>query len=109
MRYLTLILGLAIASAGCTSSGARVSAERDRIAPPPPAAAALAFTPPVTFDGPDLDLSRDGRGPAAISGYEETVVSTTWVRQDDRQRWGRWGDYSQFERRSISTTVTVRK
>jgi hypothetical protein len=50
-----------------------------------------------------------GRGPQAFAGYEETVISETWVRTDDRQRWGRWGDQSTFERRAVSTTVTVQK
>ena len=70
---------------------------------------ALAFTPPVAREIPQLDLLREGRGPSAYGGVEAVVLSETYVRQDDRQRWNRWGDNSQFERRSVSTTVTVRK
>lgn len=80
------------------------------VRPPPRASAALAFTPPVAYAADDMFyLDRAGRGPGAYAGYEQTVVSETWVRTDDRQRWGRWGDQSTFERRAVSTTVTVQK
>jgi hypothetical protein len=56
-----------------------------------------------------MDLSRESRGPYALGGVETTIVDTTYVYQDDRQRYDNWGDWSRFERRSVSTSVTVRQ
>lgn len=74
-----------------------------------PASAALAFTPPVAMDEDYLDLSRDGRGGYAVGGFETTIIEETYVRQDDRMRQSQWGGWSQFERRSVSTSVTIRR
>src|SRR4051812_39773393 len=107
----SIAVGLMIAGVvGCTTEP-----HGDRVATPPverplPASASLAFTPPIARDLPDdPDLARDGRGVGVINGYEAVVVSETWTRQDDRYRFDRYGNQSQFERRSVSTTVTVRQ
>lgn len=110
MTHTTLkfasLAALALGLVGCASRPA-ATANPPRVArPPAPSAPALAFTPRVANE--DLDLGRDGRQTVAYAGYESQVMSVTYTRQDDRQRWGRYGDQSQFERRSVSTTVTVR-
>ncbi|MDB5295675.1 MAG: hypothetical protein JWO31_1658 [Phycisphaerales bacterium] len=48
-------------------------------------ASALAFSPPVTFGEPALDLDRAARRPAAFFGYEEGFVETYRLTVDDRQ------------------------
>jgi hypothetical protein len=109
----TTVLILAAALTGCASQSTpapRAEATLvPRALPTAPSAVALAFTPPIAADLDDLGLDRDGRQTVAYAGYERQVVSTTYTRQDDRQRSIRGGyDQSFFERRSISTTVTVR-
>lgn len=74
-----------------------------------PGSAALVYTPPVAIGEEELDLSRDSRGGYALGGVETTIVDTTYVYQDDRQRYDKWGDWSRFERRAVSTSVTVRQ
>ena len=81
-------------------------------------AAALAFVPPATTgssDGPTLDLSRRGREPAAMVGYDSGGVEFYWQRTDDRVRFflgrngssgGGWSN-DRYERRSVSTRVGV--
>ena len=95
---------------GCASRvtpAAETSARHHELRPPGPSAAALAFTPRLADD--DVNLDREGRQTVAYAGYEQQVLSVTYTRQDDQQRWNANGrDQSEFERRSISTTVTVR-
>ena len=114
MTHTTLkfasLAALGLSVVGCASRPAPVApaiAHR-AMRPPAPSTAALAFTPAIADEAEDLDLSRDGRQTVAYAGYEQQVSSVTYTRQDDRQRWGRYGDQSMFERRSVSTTVTVR-
>ncbi len=74
-----------------------------------PGSAALVYTPPAARGTEDLDLSREGRGMYALGGVETTIIDTTYVYQDDRQRYDQWGDWSRFERRAVSTSVTIRQ
>lgn len=74
-----------------------------------PGAAALVYTPPMAMGVEELDLSRDGRSLYAVGGVEMTIIDTTYVYQDDRQNYDHWGDWSRFERRAVSTSVTVRQ
>lgn len=80
----------------------------------PSATSALAFTPPVARDVGELGLERESRGPVAYAGYESQVFSQTVVYQDDNQmfqqngRSGFSGDYSRFQRRAVTSSVTVR-
>jgi hypothetical protein len=74
-----------------------------------PGAAALVYTPPAAVDERELGLSREGRGLYALGGVEQTIIDTTYIYQDDRQRFDRFGDWSRFERRAVSTSVTVRR
>jgi hypothetical protein len=75
---------------------------------PAPSTAALAFTPPAARGVADeLYLDREGRGAYAAAGFESQVLSETYVRTDDRQRYDQFGNNGSFERRAISTTVTI--
>jgi hypothetical protein len=112
MRVLPMILPLvALVMVGCAREPMRVPTAQLQPRPvPAPPTAALAFTPMIARDIADeIDLSRDNRGAFASAGFENTVVSETYVRQDDRMRMDRFGDDGTFERRAISTTITVRQ
>jgi hypothetical protein len=112
MRVTPAILPLlALAIIGCARKPMRVPELKLPPRPvPQPALAALAFTPSVARDvADDVYLDRQGRGSYASAGFESLVVSETYVRQDDRMRMDRFGDSGTFERRAISTTVTVRQ
>ena len=106
MRRPLMILAAMLLAGGCTAS--RPAPIAQAYVPSMPSASALAFTPPVAYDVADeLDLDRDGRRQIAYGGVETVVISESWVQQDDRQRFGRFGDNSQFERRAVSTRVTI--
>lgn len=76
---------------------------------PASATDALAFTPPTAMAvADDMDLDREGRAMYAVGGYESEVVSETYVRTDDRQRYNRFGDEGQYERRAITVSVRQR-
>jgi hypothetical protein len=107
MRKTLLILAV-IFGAGCQTASEPVAHDIHEQAFQP-GAAALVYTPPVAMNHNDLDLSREGRGLYALGGVETTIIDTTYVYQDDRQRYDQWGDWSRFERRSVSTSVTVRQ
>src|SRR5437868_10743570 len=49
-------------------------------------ASALVYDPPVIANDPPLDLSREGRGPVAVLGYEQLVTTFSYTRSDDRFR-----------------------
>jgi hypothetical protein len=63
-------------------TGCAFEQEPETVAPPPqvtvsyaPAnSTALSFDPPVLAGSPRLDLSRDGRGPAAFAGFNESTT-----------------------------------
>lgn len=104
----------AVLVCGCArrpdSRAARDRQESDHFADARPAAAALVFDPPVIYDGPPLELARDGRGPEAFVGYAEGVTEYFYLRWDDRQSnsgGGRHGggNYDRFERRAVSEKV----
>ena len=77
-------------------------------------ASALVFDPPVTWDAPPLDLSRDERAPAAFVSFEGPIITYFWIHTDDWQgsdwgggcgRFGGRGD--SFERRAVIDKVGV--
>lgn len=106
-----IVVLLAVIAVGCAKEPERVPAAALPPRPVPlPSTPALAFTPPVALDIADrLDLDREGRGAYAAAGFESQVLSETYVRTDDRQRYDRFGDEGHYERRAVSTTVTVRQ
>jgi hypothetical protein len=73
-----------------------------------PAAAALAFTPPVAYGQPSMDLWRDQRQAQAFVGFDQPSISSYRLRQDDEQRHGRFGANDRFERRAIIQQTAVR-
>jgi hypothetical protein len=103
-----LIILAAFLAAGCARQPRHreVAAREDRFAAARPAAAALGFDPPVAYDGPPLELARDGRAPEAFVGYAEGVTEYFYLRWDDRQtNYGRGhhgGNFDYFERRAVS-------
>ena len=107
MRKTLAIFGMFLA-VGCQAQReSSANAPRDRVFAP--GAAALVYTPPMAVGENELDMSREGRGLYAMGGVETTIIDTTYVYQDDRQRYDKWGDWSRFERRAVSTSVTVRQ
>ncbi len=73
---------------------------------------ALAFTPPITRDNPEVATARDERADSAYVGFDSVTYSSVYTYQDDRFRfgnsWNGWEVPSQFERRSIQTMVSER-
>jgi hypothetical protein len=69
MRWFSFMMILAMALAGCASQPAVVAPEQQAHVYSPTVATALAFDPPVLAGTPQLDLSRDGRGPGAFNGF----------------------------------------
>jgi hypothetical protein len=74
-------------------------------------AAALVYDPPVVADSPRLEVSREGRAPAAYAGFEDITTTYYYLRVDDRQL--NYGSGSgqhnndRFERQAITERVGV--
>jgi hypothetical protein len=111
VRYRALIVLALFLAAGCATPSRRraVVAQDVGLDAAKPAAAALVFDAPVAYDGPPLELARDGRAPEAFVGYAEGVTEYFYLRWDDRQTnfgHGRHGgNFDYFERRAISEKV----
>jgi hypothetical protein len=108
MRLGVVILGILVG--GCASKPSQV------VVTPPAApiyddavAAALVYSPPVTADGPRLDLSREGRDQAAFAGFEDVIQTFYYLRMDDYQAsYGRHSfNNDQFQREAITERVGV--
>src|SRR4051812_5337162 len=117
MRWGTLIL-LGLALAGCASKP---------VAPPEPVAqrsegvyeratvaGALVYDPPVIANAPRIDLSREGRAPAAYAGYEDLITTYYYLYQNDYQMGygggggsAGWRNNDRFERQAITQRVGV--
>ena len=69
--------------------------------------ASLVFEPPVVASEPPLEISRQGRGPAAHAGFEEIVSTYYYLYVDDRQLDYNGRSHDRFERRAVSTRVGV--
>lgn len=65
------------------------------------ASAALVFDVPITLTEPEVNISRDDRGQAALVGYEEGSVSNYSIVTDNRQTDDGSDDY-------VKESVTVR-
>lgn len=106
MTRWSLLILISGVLGGCASSSkleaaAPVPVYEERVA------SALMFESPVVANGPGVQIDRAGRGPAAYAGFQDVIATYSYVRQDDsqdgygNQRWDR------FERRAISTRVSV--
>jgi hypothetical protein len=79
----------------------------------PSAAGALAFDPPVLAGMPKLDLSREGRDPAAFVGYEDLTTTIYDLQINDRQidlggdRFGNHGSDDYYQRDAASEKIGV--
>jgi hypothetical protein len=69
-------------------------------------ASALAFDPPVIADAITPNLAREGRGEAAYVGYDETITTYFYLRNDDRQ-FIQGDGADRYERRAISERFGV--
>lgn len=73
---------------------------------------ALAFTPPIARENPEVATARDERADSAFVGFDSVTYTSVYTYQDDRFRfgnaWNGWEVPSQFERRSVQTTVSER-
>jgi hypothetical protein len=116
MRSIGLSILAAIASS--TLIGCHAPSPEQRAAATEPvrvqrSTAALAFTPPIALDNPEVATSREERADSAFVGYDSVTYSTVYVYQDDRFRfgdaWHGWDVPSNFERRSIQTMSAVRQ
>jgi len=105
MRWGAIII-LAACLLGCHQNRKPVT-----VAPPPTtrpaehASAALAFSPPVALDEPELQLWREGRELTAFGGYDQTISQYYYIRTDDRQNI--WGDNDLLMRRAVSVRFGV--
>jgi starvation-inducible outer membrane lipoprotein len=113
MRWLGFIMILAMALAGCASQPTAVAPARQDRSYSPASAAALAFDPPVLAGTPRLDLSRDGRGPAAFAGFNDATTTYYSLETND---WysdyaGGWGgrgaNPNDYQRQAVSETFGI--
>jgi hypothetical protein len=118
MRWGAYILLSALTTVGCASKPAHPAAtaapELARIYDDA-VAAALVYDPPVVANSPRIEISREGRAPAAFAGFEEITTTFYYLRVDDRQlNYGGGGasggqhiNNDRFERQAITERVGV--
>ena len=117
-RWGAFILLGALTTVGCASKQPTVTV--NSLAAPEPAriyddavAAALVYDPPLVANSPRIEISREGRAPAAFAGFEEITTTFYYLRVDDRQlNYGGSGSSSghnndRFERQAITERVGV--
>ena len=114
MRWLGFIVILTMALMGCASQPAGVAQGQQARSYSPASAAALAFDPPVLAGMPRMDLSRDGRGPAAFAGFEDGTTTYYSLQTDDWYSdfagggWrGRGGNPDDYQRQAVSETFGI--
>jgi hypothetical protein len=99
-RVVVILCGLVLV--GCSSS--RKDKPVDHSLSDAAPASALVFTPPISYDVPPLDLSREPRARAAFVGYEDLTTTFFYLRLDDRQIDSKRG---RFERRAVTERIGV--
>src|SRR4051794_20671548 len=119
MRWGAFILLGLMTVGGCASKPQPVVMINSTATPEPAhiyddaVAAALVYDPPVTANSPRIEISREGRAPAAFAGYEELTTTFYYLRVDDRQlnyggSNGSGGhNNDRFERQAITERVGV--
>src|SRR3954452_18960926 len=74
-------------------------------------AAALVYDPPVVVNAPPIDLSREGRGAAAVAGVDDVITTYYYLSVDDRQggygKNGHGRSLDRFERQAVTERVGV--
>jgi hypothetical protein len=84
MRQATMLILLAGLS-GCAAGRPASMAKPVCLSYAQSPSAALVFDPPASLYAPRLDLSREGRQPAAFVGFDETTTTSFYTRSDDQQ------------------------
>ena len=107
MRSGTLILVMICGVAGCASKPVAQAPEPAPSQFDDAVTASLVFEPPVVASEPPLEISRQGRGPAAHAGFEEIVSTYYYLWVDDRQLDYNGRSHDRFERRAVTTRVGV--
>jgi len=118
MRWVGRTLSILVISlAGCAMQPASVAPVQQVRTYTDVTATALAFDPPVLAGYPEVDLSRDGRGPAAFDGFQEGSTTYYYLRSDDwysdfsGQGGGRGGgrglNSDNYQRRAVSETYGI--
>ena len=112
MRWASFTI-LAMLLAGCASQPASVAPVQQMTRTYAPASGtALAFDPPVLAGSPRLDLTRDGRGPAAFAGFTEestqyySLTTNDWY-SDFNGFGGRFSNPDMYQRQAVSQTFGV--
>lgn len=102
MRSLLLVV-LASLAVGCASRREKPApAAVAQLATP---GAALAFDPPAAYPLPEFALARNDRDRQAYVGFDQTIVTYSYVETDDRQYL--YDRFNDFERRAYSGRSTV--
>ncbi|MGA2442234.1 MAG: hypothetical protein ABSH08_14875 [Tepidisphaeraceae bacterium] len=113
MRWVGFIVIVAMALVGCASQPSGVAPVQQGRSYSPASAAALAFDPPVLAGMPRLDLSRDGRGPAAFAGFDDATTTYYSLQTNDWYSdigagWGgRGGNGDYYQRQAVSETFGI--
>lgn len=108
------LVGLGLAQIGCASSTLK-HAEAE---PPPPVAqpasvyegavaASLIYGPAVPPYAGQIDLSREGRAPAAYAGFDDVITTYYYLYQEDRQLQCGGLSHDRFERQAITQRFGV--
>jgi hypothetical protein len=111
---------VAMLLAGCASQPAATQPTAAGVAPvqqvrvyQPASSTALAFDPPVLAGMPRLDLSREGRGPAAFEGFSEastqyySLTTNDWYSDFNRGFGGGSTGPDIYQRQAITQTFGV--
>lgn len=93
--------------AGCAGNGPPAQPEATVRVYEETVATALVFESPLVASGAEVQVDRAGRGPAAYAGFEEIIATYSWVRQDDYQNGYGNKRWDRFERRAVSTKVSL--
>jgi len=107
------LVGLGLAQVGCASTAKHAEAE-----PPPPVAqpasvyegavaASLVYGPAAPPYSGQIDLSREGRAPAAYAGFDDVITTYYYLYQDDRQLQCGGQSHDRFERQAITQRFGV--
>ena len=105
MRWGAMLI-LAACVLGCQKTRKPVSvAPLPTTRPAEHVSGALAFTPPIARNEPELQLWRDGRELTAFGGYDQTISQYYYIRTDDRQNI--WNNDDTYMRRAVNVRFGV--
>jgi hypothetical protein len=115
MRAGIAILAVMVLAGGCATKhqGQSMTQQRHEVETQyaESGAATLAFDPPIAQANPRLNLARANREQSAFVGYDSTVVTSFYLRWDDRQSFygsnGSDGNNDNYERRAFSVQAGV--